>query len=100
MCCLVTVILVLGARLGIIYWWLTDPARFNQAFQTWVLPQWLWGLLGLIFLPWTTLAYLFVFPGGITGTDWIWLAVGLLIDLAGHGGSYRHRNRIPRFRRR
>jgi hypothetical protein len=44
-------------------------------------------------------AYLFVFPGGIVGYEWIVLGVAFLIDLAGHGGGYRHRDRIPLYRR-
>jgi hypothetical protein len=59
-----------------------------------VIPGWLWTLLGAIFLPWTTLAYLFLFPGGIVGYEWIVLGVAFLIDLASHGGTYYHRSRI------
>jgi len=105
MCCIVTIALVLSSRLAILVWWLLDRQIFTQAFQGWALPGltlplWVWPLLGALFLPWTTLAYLFVFPGGITGYEWLILLAGLLIDLAGHGGSYRHRNRFWRYRRR
>jgi hypothetical protein len=105
MCCISTIFLVLISRLAIVVWWLTDPQRFVLAFKNWnlpgsfTIPVWAWGVLGLIFLPWTTLAYLIVIPGGIVGYDWIWLGVALLVDLAGHGGGYRHRNRIPGYRR-
>jgi hypothetical protein len=105
MCCFTTIFLVLGSRITILLWWLAEPQRFNLAFQNWALPGnyaipvWVWTVLGGIFLPWTTLAYLFVFPGGIVGNEWIVLGVGFLIDLAGHGGGYRHRNRIPVYQR-
>ncbi|MDD5370923.1 MAG: hypothetical protein PHQ40_17715 [Anaerolineaceae bacterium] len=104
MCCITTLVLVFISRIGILYWWLTDPQRFAQAFEGWilpgfVLPTWAWALLGGIFLPWTTLAYLYVSPGGVMGYEWIVLGAGLLVDLAGHGGSYRHRNRVPGYRR-
>ena len=105
MCCLTTIFLVLGSRIALLLWWLADPQRFNLAFKNLVLPGdyaipvWVWTLLGGIFLPWTTLAYLLVFPGGIVGYDWIWLGVALLVDLAGHGGGYRHRDRISFYRR-
>ena len=105
MCCLTTIFLVLGSRITILLWWLAEPQRFNLAFKNWTLPGdyaipvWVWTLLGGIFLPWTTLAYLFVFPGGIVGYEWIVLGVTFLIDLAGHGGGYRHRDRIPVYRR-
>lgn len=106
MCCLVTTLLLLGPRLAILAWWFMDSARFNLAFQAWphplqlAFPLWVWPLLGGIFLPWTTLSYLIVFPGGVVGQDWLWLALGLLVDLASHsGGAYRNRNRIPRYSR-
>ncbi len=40
--------------------------------------------------------YVLVFPGGIIGFDWIWLGLGLLVDIGSHaGGGYTNRNRIP-----
>jgi hypothetical protein len=104
MCCITTIVLVLAPRIGILFWWLTNPAAVALAFQNWgipgsiVLPVWVWPLLGGIFLPWTTLAYLFLYPGGILGYEWLILLVALVIDLAGHGGSYHHRHRIPLWR--
>jgi hypothetical protein len=82
-----------------------DSVRFNLAFQTWphplglAFPLWVWPLVGAIFVPWTTLAFFSVFPGGIVGQDWLWLGLGLLIDLTSHGGGYRQRARIPRYSR-
>jgi len=43
--------------------------------------------LGLIFLPWTTLAYLFVAPGGIIGFKWILIILGLMADIASYSTS-------------
>jgi hypothetical protein len=100
MCCFTTILLVFGSRITILLWWLADPQRFNLAFENWyALPVWIWTLLGGIFLPWTTLAYLLVFSGGIVGYEWIVLGVAFLIDLAGHGGGYHHRNRVPVYQR-
>jgi hypothetical protein len=105
MSCITTIILVFVSRIAILFWWLTDRPLFATAFQNWTLPGsitipvWIWPLLGFIFVPWTTLAYLFLFPGGIVGYEWIVLGVGLLVDLAGHGGTYRHRSRFS-YRRR
>jgi hypothetical protein len=101
MCCFTTIFLVLVSRIAIVVWWFSDPERFSVAAKALNLPSflatpaWLWALIGGIFLPWTTLAFLFVIPGGIVGYDWIVLVGAFLIDLAGHGGTYRHRNRIP-----
>lgn len=44
-------------------------------------------------LTWT-LAYLLLFPGGIVGYEWVLLGIAFLVDLTGHGGTYRHRNRM------
>jgi hypothetical protein len=106
MCCISTLFLVLISRIGILAWWFANPDSHNLPFQNWVLPggtilpAWFWTLLGAIFLPWTTLAYLLLYPGGITGYEWIILVFALLVDLAGHGGSYRHRRRVFYQRRR
>lgn len=54
----------------------------NASFNSWVIP-WLWQILGIIFLPFTTLMYVLVVgPLGPTNF-WGWLVVGLgfLIDL-------------------
>jgi hypothetical protein len=101
MCCFTTIFLVLISRVAIVVWWLANPQSHNLPFKSWILPgfpaipAWFITLLGGIFLPWTTLAYLLLFPGGIVGTDWIVLGVAFLIDLASHGGTYYHRSRIP-----
>ena len=100
MCCLVTVLLLFSPRFALVVWWFLDSAAFNLAFNTnvWPIhlsaPFWIWPLLGGIFVPWTTLAYLYVFPGGIVGIDWLWLGIGLLIDLTSLFGGYRHRDRV------
>ena len=106
MCCLVTVLLLFSPRLALVIWWLVNSASFNLAFNTenWPLhlplPSWVWPLIGAIFVPWTTLAYLAIAPGGVMGWEWLLLGLGLLIDLGSHiGGGYRNRDRIPGFRR-
>ncbi|MDD5703479.1 MAG: hypothetical protein PHU23_15700 [Dehalococcoidales bacterium] len=87
MCCLIIVLALLGPRAGILVWWLLDMPRWNQTFSTFI-----WPLLGAIFLPWTTLAYVWVFPLGITGFDWFWLALGLVFDILFYaGGGFRRR---------
>ena len=90
MCCLFTVLVVLGPRAAILVWWLIDQVRWNLAFDTFI-----WPFLGFLFLPWTTLMYVLVFPGGIEGFDWIWLGLGVLFDLTSwSGGAYGNRDRM------
>ena len=54
-------------------------------------------LLGIIFLPFTTLMYVLLWsPTGLTGWDWLWLLLAFLIDLGGIGSSaYSNRDRVP-----
>lgn len=90
MCCVAAILLLAGPRVGIVMWWLVDPARWNLAFDTIV-----WPLVGFLFAPWTTLAYVVVFPGGIDGFDWAWLALALLADVFSYaGGGYTNRDRM------
>jgi hypothetical protein len=89
MCCFFSTLLFFGPRLAFLVYWLLPFGRLNirEAFNGWLFP-----LLGLIFLPWTTLTYVIVFPA--FGLDWIFLALALLADLAGYSGGYRHRDRM------
>lgn len=91
MCCLFTTLLFLGPRAGILIWWLLDSVRWQLAFNSFI-----WAMLGFLFLPWTTLMYVIVFPGGITGFDWVWLGLAVLSDIGMYaGGGYGNRDRIP-----
>lgn len=90
MCCLITTLFLLGPRAAILVWWLLQPARWQLAFSTFI-----WPLLGFLFVPWLTLMYVLVAPGGITGFDWIWLAIGLAMDVVTYtGGGYGNRRQI------
>jgi hypothetical protein len=93
MCCFFSTLLLFGPRLAVLIWWLIRPGYYALVFRTWI-----WPLLGLIFLPWTTLMYLIVFgANGIVGFDWVWLGLALIADLASYGGSaYGNRSRFSR----
>lgn len=83
-CCLFATILAGAPRLTFLLWWLFQPFRINQTFQTWI-----WPVIGVLFAPWTTLMYVIVFPGGIVGFDWVWLGFAVLLDLATYFGGGR-----------
>lgn len=91
MCCPLIILMLFGPRAAILIWWLADQVRWDNAFDTFLIP-----LLGFFFLPWTTLAYVLVFPGGVEGFDFIWLVIAVLADLGAWGGGYRNRERIRR----
>ena len=80
-------------RLLTLFIWLARPAMFTAAFGgSWLIP-----LLGIVFLPVTTLMYVIVWSStGLTGFDWVWLGLAFVLDL-GHlsATSYQGRNRMP-----
>ena len=91
MCCIFTTLVLLGPRVGGLVWWLLQPVRWELAFNTFI-----WPLVGLIFLPWTTLMYVVVAPGGVIGFDWFWVALAVFADIASYsGGAYGNRDRMP-----
>ena len=68
--CLLVLLLFGGPRLISIVWYLADQARWNATFDGILIP-----ILGFLFLPWTMVMYVLVFPN-IEGFEWA-LAVGL-----------------------
>jgi hypothetical protein len=85
--CLFLLITMLSPRLGVIVLWVfTDYV--TRAFDSWV-----WPLLGLIFLPWTTLLYILVAApvGGITLWGWLMVGLGLILDVSAHAQAYTNR---------
>ena len=68
------------------------PVRVNAALANFNL-TWLVGILGLIFVPWTLLMYVLVFP--MNGFDWIWVGLGLAADIFSWVGSYENRKKVP-----
>jgi hypothetical protein len=76
--------------------WLARPNLFSAAFGG----SWLWPILGIIFLPFTTLMYVLLWtPGiGIVGWDWFWLIVAIVLDVSHYASSaYANRDRMPGF---
>ena len=86
--CLFLLIMMISPRLGIIFLW-AFTNFVQRSFDTWI-----WPLLGLIFLPWTTLLYILVAApaGGISFWGWLFVALGLLNDIAAHAHEYASRN--------
>ncbi len=90
MCCLFTVLVLFGPRAVGVIWWLVDPVRWNLVFDTF-----LWPLLGIVFLPLTTLMYVVVAPGGVQDFDIVWLVLAFALDVFSYvGGGYGNRGRF------
>jgi hypothetical protein len=80
--CLIVLAALLGPRAIGVVWWLNDPDRWATMFSNPLVP-----VLGVLVLPWTTLAYVLVGHGGLTPLAFGALVVGFLADLATYGGS-------------
>ena len=89
--CLFALFATFTPRLGVVFLWLFTP-MVNRAFDGFILP-----LVGTIFLPFTTLIYLFAWtPVGLTTWGWIWVGLGVLVDISSYAGSaYSNRDKIP-----
>lgn len=90
--CLFAILAGLFPRVAFAIYWIARPAQVSQAFDTV-----LWPLLGLIFLPFTTLMYTLLWGvGGLTGADWIWVGIAFVLDLGHYTYSaYGNRDQIP-----
>src|SRR6266571_5125661 len=79
-------------RVALLFVWLFT-LLVNRAFTTF-----LWPLLGIIFLAFTTLMYVLVYNPlvGVTGWGWFWVILGLVLDISSYTSSaYTNRNRMP-----
>jgi hypothetical protein len=85
--CLFAILTGFFPRVGLIIVWIFTN-EVDQAYDTWILP-----LLGLIFLPLTTLVYaLFYSPiGGVDGIEWFWVVLAFLLDIGALGAGARSR---------
>jgi len=94
MCCVISALFFLGPRAGLFIWWLMNSARFNVVYDTLILP-----IIGMIFLPVTTLVYTYIFkpnigsPAGLIGLDWLWIVIALMVDFSLYGGGAYSRKR-------
>jgi hypothetical protein len=85
--CLFILITMLSPRLGIILLWAFTDYVY-RAFDSWF-----WPLLGLIFLPWTTLMYILVAApvGSVSFWGWLMVGLGFLVDISNHMQAYQNR---------
>ena len=90
--CLLAFGIAIAPRLVLILAWIFSD-RWPLVWQeAWLLP-----LLGIIFLPYTTVMYMLtvvVLPGGettIEGFGWIWIILGVILDIGKWGQMLTNR---------
>jgi hypothetical protein len=89
--CILGIVLTIGPRLALLFIWLFTE-RVSLAFESII-----WPLLGFIFLPFTTFAYVLVWNPleGMSGLAWLAVVIALLIDLAIYAGIGYGNRRTP-----
>lgn len=88
--CLLAFALAFAPRVMLVLAWIFS-ARWDRVWDTWI-----WPLLGIIFLPYTTIMYMLVWtPTGIEGWDWMWIILGVILDLIKWQQIYANRQRVP-----
>jgi hypothetical protein len=88
--CLLAMGAAVAPRLIFIIMWIVGD-RISMAFDSWI-----WPLLGVIFIPYTTIMYVLVWtPGGMAGWDWLWVLLGLMLDIMKWGQIYENRQQVP-----
>jgi len=83
------------SRIMLLTFWLARPVQWTAAFNgSWLLP-----CLGFLFLPFTTMVYVWLqtaTPGALEGLDYLWLLLAVVVDIATIGSAgYSNRDRIP-----
>jgi len=82
--CLVVLIALFSPRLALVLTWIFTP-WVDRAFGSII-----WPILGLVFLPLTTLLYVILWNTGgpgVTGWEWIFVVVVFFGDVAVHGAG-------------
>jgi hypothetical protein len=81
------------SRIMLLMYWISRPLLMDAAFGTFIFP-----CLGFLFLPFTTLMYVWLIQGvgGIQGLDWLWLILAVVLDMASvAGAAAANRDRLP-----
>jgi hypothetical protein len=91
--CLFALFAGMFPRLADIFIWIARPTYMSRAFNG----SWLWPLLGIIFLPFTTLMYILLWSAtGLYGWDWFWIVLAVFLDLSHYAHTaYNNRAAIP-----
>jgi hypothetical protein len=92
--CLFALFAGFAPRLAALFMWLARPVMFNAAFGG----SWFWPVLGIIFLPFTTLMYVILWNSGIgmSTADWLWLGLAVACDLMHYSSTaYQNKEKIP-----
>ncbi len=95
--CLLAFSAAVAPRIVLVLAWIFS-ARWPVVWQG----DFLMPLLGIIFLPYTTIMYLLTWSltGGIEGWDWMWIIIGLFLDIMKWGQMLANRKEAAKHTQR
>jgi hypothetical protein len=91
--CLLAFAASFAPRLILILAWI-----FSERWQVVWRGDWLVPLLGIVFLPYTTIMFMLsvnAVTGTVTGWDWMWIFLGVLLDFWKWSAVAQNRKQIP-----
>ena len=90
--CLLAFVVAFAPRVMLILAWI-----FSERWDVVWGGAWFWPIVGIILAPYTTVMYLLSWsPGlGIHGWDWMWIGMGVLLDIMKWAQIAQNRRGIP-----
>lgn len=90
--CLFAMLIATLPRVALILAWLFS-SRWDTVWQG----NWFWPLLGFIAVPFTTIMYMLSWNPltGIQGWDWMWIGMGLMLDVMKWAQIAVNRKQVP-----
>ena len=87
--CFVLLFALIGPRVALLATWLLTDV-LGRAYDGWLVP-----VLGFVLLPWTTLAYAWMYDSGreVAGLEWFLVGLAFVFDLSSYVGGGRARGR-------
>jgi hypothetical protein len=83
--CLIALFALIGPRVALVFTWLAS----NMISR--VIDSWIVAVLGFLFLPWTTLAYVVFYDVGagreVIGLEWFLVGLAFVADIGSYVGG-------------
>jgi hypothetical protein len=82
--CFVILFALIGPRVALVFTWIFSNV-LGRAFDSWFVP-----LIGFFLLPWTTLAYAWMWDAGgngVHGFEWFLVILAFVVDLGSYVGG-------------
>jgi hypothetical protein len=83
--CLIALFALIGPRVALVFTWIFS-GMIGRAIDSWFV-----ALLGFIFLPWTTLAYVVFYDVGpgleVEGIEWFLVGLAFVVDVGSYIGG-------------